>query len=72
MSNHVGLPIIFLKKIMIWLGIKIKNNLIYHLINVIDIIEFNQNLSTKEKKVLCEKREGYFEKFGGMNVLDSN
>ena len=48
-------------------------------IRVIDIIDFDQNLSTKEKVGLCEEREGYwqhhlktFEKFGGMNVLDSN
>ena len=48
-------------------------------IKVIDIIDFDQNLSTKEKEGLCEDREGYwqhhlkiFEKFGGMNVLDSN
>ena len=48
-------------------------------IRVIDIIDFDQNLSTKEKEGLCEERKGYwqqhlktFEKFGGMNVLDSN
>ena len=48
-------------------------------IKVIDIIDFDQNLSTKEKEGLREEREGYwqhhlktFEKFGGMNVLDSN
>ena len=36
MSNHVdvGLPIIFLKKIMIWLGIKIKRNFICHLLSM--------------------------------------
>ena len=68
------MPIIFLKKIMIWLSldkhVKIKVN---------DNIDFDQNLSTKEKEGLCEEREGYwqhhlktFEKFGGMNFLDSN
>ena len=48
-------------------------------IRIIDIIDFDQNLSTKEKEGLCEEKEGYwqhhlktFEKFGGMNVLDSN
>ena len=49
---------------MIWLGIKIKNNLIYHLLSIIrikgiDIIDFDQNFSTKEKEGLCEEREGY-------------
>ena len=46
---------------------------------VIDIIDFDHNLSTKEKEGLCEEREGYwqhhlktFKKFGVMNVLDSN
>ena len=34
MSNHVGLPIIFLKKTMIWLGTKIKKNLIYQLLSM--------------------------------------
>ena len=55
MSHHVGLPIIFLEKIMIWLGIK-KNqkefdlSLVKHRrIKVIDIIYIDQSLSTKEK-----------------------
>ena len=37
MSNHVGLPMIFLKKIMIWLGIKIKKNLINHLLSMLEL-----------------------------------
>ena len=48
-------------------------------IKIIDNINFDSNLSTKEKDKLCEEREGYwqhhlrtFEKFCGMNVLDSN
>ena len=54
MSHHVGLPIIFLEKIMIWLGIKNQEefdlSLVKHRrIKVIDIIYIDQNLSTKEK-----------------------
>ena len=30
-------------------------------IRVIDIIDFDQNLSTKEKEGLCEEREGYWQ-----------
>ena len=55
-------------------------SLVKHIrIKIIDNVTFNNNSTTKEKEKLCEEREGYwqhhlrtFEKFGGMNVLDSN
>ena len=55
-------------------------SLLKHLrIKIIDIVDLDPKLSSKEKEKLCEEREGYwqhqlktFEKFGGMNVLDSN
>ena len=56
------------------------NSLVKHVrIKIIDNVELDPNLCTKDKEKLCEEREGYwqhhlktFEKFGGMNVLDSN
>ena len=43
------------------------------------MVELDPKLSTLEKEKICEEREGHwqhqlktFEKFGGMNVLDSN
>ena len=56
------------------------NSLVKHIrIKIIDNVELDPNLCTKDKEKLCEEREGYwqhhlktFEKFGGMNVLDSN
>ena len=46
---------------------------------IIDNINFDSNLSTTENEKFCEEREGYwqhhlrtFEKFSGMNFLDSN
>ena len=55
-------------------------SLVKHIrIKIIDNVTFDNNSTTKEKEKLCEEREGYwqhhlrtFEKFGGMNVLDSN
>ena len=45
---------------MIWLGTKkIDLSLVKHVrIRVIDIIDFYQNLSTKEKEGLCEEERG--------------
>ena len=54
-------------------------SLVKHLkIILIDTVQFKHGLSTKEKEKLCEEREGFwqtslktFERYGGMNVLDS-
>ena len=66
MSNHVGLPIIFLKKTIDLVRDKNQKefdvSLFKHVrIKVIDIIDFDQNLSTKEKEGLWEEREGYWQ-----------
>ena len=55
------------------------DSLVKHLkLILIDTVDFPPGLDTREKERLCEEREGYwqtslksFEKFGGMNVLDS-
>ena len=56
------------------------NTLVKHLkVKIIDNVDLDPSLSTKDKEKLCEEREGYwqhhlktFENFGGMNVLGSN
>ena len=55
------------------------SSLVKHLkVIVIDTVYFKPGLTTKEREKLCEEREGCwqtrlktFERFGGMNVLDS-